>query len=646
MTIAKDFASKLAVALVAVAMVFSAFAPATQAQTTEELQAMINDLLKQVAALQGGTGSGSSASSCVSIPAPLTMNASGANVTALQNRLIADGESIPAGATGFFGAQTRAALASWQTKNGVTPAAGYYGPITMAAMDAKCVPADTDEDDSTDEDEDDDSSMDLQGEGTLDTFEIDDASDDEIQEGAEDEVIAELTVEATDGDIEVDRMDMRLFNVDGSDDPWEVFETISVWVDGDMVAEFTADDEDEYLDEDDGTFRFTGLGLVLPEDEEMEILIGGTVMSSVDDNLPNTWTVEVNEVRYFDADGVAEDDSTTGDLGPISGSGEALVATFDIVEAGDGEELKFGLGDSNPDATDIVVDEDKKTTGVTVLEYTIEAEEGDIELNNLFVNFVITGDDYADVVDDVVLVLDGEEFDGETPVTANGSTTVEFEIDGDVTIDMDSEITAEVMVDFKSQDGNFDNGDMIQARVRAQETDATDAEGQDDVREFSGTAVGEMHTLVATGILVPVDAVEVTADTKGDNDQTGEFTIEFEVTAVEGDFYITDNVFNSTSSATNGIAYIVDLGAGTATTSGVLSSTADEDTDGVFTVEEGETETFTLTVTVDTSATTQARVTLAEINYSAETDGTTSVTAYIPTPASDFRTAFENINAN
>ncbi|MCA9360121.1 hypothetical protein KC850_03730, partial [Candidatus Kaiserbacteria bacterium] len=58
MTIAKDFAAKLAVAFVAAAMIFSAFAPAAKAQTTEELQQMINDLLAQVAALQSSTGQG------------------------------------------------------------------------------------------------------------------------------------------------------------------------------------------------------------------------------------------------------------------------------------------------------------------------------------------------------------------------------------------------------------------------------------------------------------------------------------------------------------------------------------------------------------------------------------------------------------
>ncbi|HUQ30070.1 MAG TPA: peptidoglycan-binding protein, partial [Candidatus Paceibacterota bacterium] len=64
----------------------------------------------------------------------LTIGSTGADVTALQSWLIAGGYSIPAGATGFFGAQTQAALAAYQAKVGISPAAGYFGPITRAKV--------------------------------------------------------------------------------------------------------------------------------------------------------------------------------------------------------------------------------------------------------------------------------------------------------------------------------------------------------------------------------------------------------------------------------------------------------------------------------------------------------------------------------
>lgn len=640
MTIAQNAASKFSVALVALAMIFSMFAPAVQAQTSEDLQKMINDLLAQVAALQSSTGNSmDSAGACVSIPAPLTMGSEGANVKALQERLIAGGYAIPAGATGYFGGQTQSALAAWQGAKGISPAVGYYGPLTMAAMDASCTPAD--EVDEEEDDSEDSEDSELSGEGTLDTFEMDDASDTDVQEGSEDAEIAEITVEATDGDIEIDRITFEITDggvANTEQDPWEVFETITLWVDGDMIAEFDASDEDEYLDEDAGEFRFSGLGIVAMEDEELDIVVGATVVGSVDDAGSATladWDLMATEVRYFDADGVSEDDDVTDEL-PTADAG------FTIVEAGDGEELKFSLGSNNPESTDIIVDEDDKTNGVTILEYTIEAQEGDIELNTLLVNVGITGDTYADVVDDIYLVVDGEEFDDESNTTfANGSTTVTFDIDGDVVIDMDEEVTVEVVVDFKSQ-ATYANGTTIEARVRSLEVSATDAEGMDDVNEFSGTAVGDEHTLVAEGILVPVDGFSSEVDTLGTNDDIGEFTLEFEVTAVEGDFYITENAAPASTTPTNGVSYSVDGGNAVITDS--LTSTADEDTSGVFTVRDGETETFTLVVTINPVVAGSFRVSLDEVFYAANANGTTGALGYTPTPVSEFRTATKSVN--
>ena len=191
-------------------------------------------------------------------------------------------------------------------------------------------------------------------------------------------------------------------------------------------------------------------------------------------------------------------------------------------------------------------------------------------------------------------------------------------------------------------------GTQISASITSTETDAWDAEGADDLSDsqFSGSAPGDEHTLVAEGIVIPVDSVETSESTSGDNDQTGTFEIEFEVTAVEDDFYIAE-VATLGTSATTGVEFTVEGPSGfSATSSGVLSSTADEDSTGVFTVREGETETFTLTVTIDTDTTGLHRVTLGNVNYDDDSTGVASTEAYVPTPAQDFRTAYKNINAN
>ncbi len=74
----------------------------------------------------------------------LTIGDTGADVTALQQFLLADGMSIPARATGYFGAQTRSALVVFQKANGISPSTGYFGPLTRAFVVGKVtIPATT-----------------------------------------------------------------------------------------------------------------------------------------------------------------------------------------------------------------------------------------------------------------------------------------------------------------------------------------------------------------------------------------------------------------------------------------------------------------------------------------------------------------------
>lgn len=65
----------------------------------------------------------------------LTIGSRGSDVVALQSFLEEKGLLvIPMGvAKGYFGALTRSSVAAFQTQKGITPTAGYFGPITRAA---------------------------------------------------------------------------------------------------------------------------------------------------------------------------------------------------------------------------------------------------------------------------------------------------------------------------------------------------------------------------------------------------------------------------------------------------------------------------------------------------------------------------------
>jgi peptidoglycan hydrolase-like protein with peptidoglycan-binding domain len=65
----------------------------------------------------------------------LTMGSNGADVKVLQDFLIAKGFlTVSGGSTTYFGSQTRDALKAYQISRGISPANGYFGTITRAAV--------------------------------------------------------------------------------------------------------------------------------------------------------------------------------------------------------------------------------------------------------------------------------------------------------------------------------------------------------------------------------------------------------------------------------------------------------------------------------------------------------------------------------
>jgi len=104
-------------------------------QNISALQAQLARLREQLAALQGGVSPTVTATPTLAVR-DLTGGMTGEDVRRLQTLLIAKGYSINAGPTGYFGSQTRAALAQYQSDFGISPAQGYFGERTRAQMKA------------------------------------------------------------------------------------------------------------------------------------------------------------------------------------------------------------------------------------------------------------------------------------------------------------------------------------------------------------------------------------------------------------------------------------------------------------------------------------------------------------------------------
>ncbi len=318
--------------------------------------------------------------------------------------------------------------------------------------------------------------------------------------------------------------------------------------------------------------------------------------------------------------------------------------------------LRFELSSGNPDATDIVVDEEEVTYDVTLLEYTIEAKGDDVTVNHLFVEVETGTVDVDRAIDGIGLFINGVvyEYHYDTTWIDQNYLMLGVDLEDSVTIASGTELTVEVFAQFneqfnvETQANNYESGETVRASVTSelvQSTEAVDSEGAIIV-DLEGSAHGDTHTLVTPGIVTPADGVESTVDALNDSSTIGAFTIEFEVTAVDGDYYINDLASSSSNATLGGVTFIIEDSSGSTTNaasiSSTLVSTADNDT-GAYLINEGETETFTLTVNFGALKSSQFRVVLEEVWFSENQDGG-SAKAHYTIPASEFRTAWLLIN--
>jgi len=661
MTIAQQFAAKASVAFVAAAMIISLMAPAAQAQSADELQAMINTLMAQIAALQGQVGQGASGVASGVCPytwtRDLSQGSTGPDVMKLQQFLNADADTRVAASgagsvgaeTEYFGPATAAAVSKMQVKYraevlspaGLVNPTGFFGPSSRAKANSVCVaapvvvPDDVDDEDVVDDEDttDDKDVVELQGEANLDTVEIDNPSDTTIDEGERDVEIAEITIEFENGDAELNRLDFQVTNsvTFGTlgDDPWDVFENLSLWIDGEKIADERSDDKNDWLDDNDGTFRFSNLNMVFEEDVQYKFIIAADIANGLDQQELGNWKVFLDRIRFFDADGVSTDEPTFDDLGGADS------AEFTIQKEGQDEELTFRLSGNNPDGQTIVVDDKSTTNDITILRYEIEADDADIDIDTLVIRIDTPGEQVEDVLNDIEIMIDGQRISDEGTTNSlaqigtrsyvyqagdagaavpntdgqtlpNGLATGEaiwyvFDVDDDVTINDNQSVDVEVNVDFRQQTGNYTNGTTIQARVTTLERNLTRAEGRDDLRasdgSFSGSAIDEPHTLVAQGLafnLVEITSKVVTGAGDAPKD-TVEFTAVVDVTAVEETFYIDD--VGSAFVATVFEDATTTLSASTSVTKTISASGANKQGDR-FRIDNGDSERMTFKVTV------------------------------------------------
>jgi hypothetical protein len=469
----------------------------------------------------------------------LTVGSQGADVSALQATLISQGHLQIAAPTGYFGELTRAAVARWQAAVGITPAAGYFGPVSRARIAAMggttggttttpgCpagamfnfmtgAPCTGTTGTTTGNNN---GGITTNGqEGSIDDFDIlGNPSGEDVDEGQEDVEIMGFEFTAEDSDLEVDRLDV-LFQADPagdeSDEPWDYMDSVSLWRDGEMVAEEDAGSEDDWSDssedlgsgEDTYRMRFANIGEIVEEGEEVEFIIAVTAKDNLDDDdTPVDFLVAIDDdgLRAVDGAGI---DQYEGD------ASDEVELTFD---EGDEGEIDLSSDDDDNEDRIVSVEENADTNDVEILRFMIESDSSDNMLEEFAVRLATTTDadsattSLVDVIKSLRVTIDGEEVgDERIPSNASGTVTVEFDDidDEEVEIAEDEEVEVIVYADINEQEDNFTEGYQFTASVVGADLVFEDAQG--DNQSPDDTITGgdiELRTESITVELVSAD---------------------------------------------------------------------------------------------------------------------------------------------
>jgi hypothetical protein len=562
----------------------------------------------------------------------LTIGSTGADVVQLQQFLVARGLLVmPAGVSyGYFGGLTQSALGRYQASVGISPTAGYFGPITRAHMNVMTIPG-TGTPTTPDDDDDDDDEL-QGGEGDINDFDVlSSPNNEEISENDEVRVLG-FEFEAEDSDLRVERVDVHVEQTNDTE-IWDIVEEARLMHGDEEVASVTSlDDEDEWSDEDDDVYgiRFDDIddGIVREGDTD-RWYVEFVAVSNIDSaDFGDSFEVYIPDdgVRAIDAEGI--------DIYAPTSDSESNTLT---VEEQDGSEITVSESDDNPDSGIIVIDDEDETDDVDVLAFEIESEDSAFELNEIRVYATSSSSSVASLVSELILEIDGQEFDGDL-VGSGTSVYYSFDIDGDVEIDEDDIAEAVVRASFNKQEGNYSaSGESIMFAV---EGNATSVQGEsvstgDDIEDddISGTAEGNEMNLALSGVDVEVTSKDSQLITPNTGSPYVSHTFTFEVTAIEDTVYVP----LTAGTGTEGFSFNVTAGSGT--TNFTVDQLSDNtESNNRVRINAGQTAEFEVVVTFNPDSDQSYRAELDEVRfYEAAVGGTASI--YEAPDTSEFKSS-------
>ncbi|HEY4502593.1 MAG TPA: peptidoglycan-binding domain-containing protein [Candidatus Paceibacterota bacterium] len=608
MTITDSLGSKVVASVVGLALALSlfGFAGSASAQTVEELQAQISNLLATITQLQSQLSSmtGGSTAGGYTYTRDLTDGSTGADVTALQNMLIGAGFSIPAGATGYFGSQTKAALAAYQSAHGISPAVGYFGPITRASVNTS---AGSGTGTGTGTGTGVTTGAGTEGSLTV-TLESSPSAGTDVEKGQTKNVVA-IKLEADDSDLTVNRVDAN-FDVR----PWLYLSSIALLDGSTVVKEMSGLSSADFVEVTEGSdyrLRMSGLNITVPQGTKKVLTLRVTALASTDKTAVTvTTTFKANAVRATDSRGLQHEEPAAALTG----------RTWDFKVNTTGN-VKATLDANSPEARNVIVTNTGTTENVELMRFELEAEHSQVDVNSLrftLATGTTTLASFGTLFDDVWLADNSGNRIASASTVASTTifSTADLDGSGAMIIPSGSKKSYRLMATAADAD-DFANGTNASSSLTANTTNIVGEDSVfDTVTVTSSTVTGSdvyFYAIAAefSGLSASVPSIVAT--------YLANLEFKMTLTAKGGDIYVSKTPATMLATSTTA----TDTVSATGLTSVVASGSTSGDTSTAYKIGSGASRTFTFAGSMSnlngTAGSQEFKVT--QINWDDDTTG-------------------------
>lgn len=296
--------------------------------------------------------------------------------------------------------------------------------------------------------------------------------------------------------------------------------------------------------------------------------------------------------------------------------------------------------DLNPNSGAILVDKKDATKQVPIAVANFRAENGNVAITELPITFAFGTSPFKKVVKDIRLKVDGKEYKKYTVSGASSRTaTATFLFKDPLVLPQGKNVEVMVMVDLRSLQDSYKQGETISASITPQNVDSINATSKGaalTAHALRGGMQGPTFNLFSKG-----GFAELFSRHAQSSGSQANYEIEFYVTALKTDVLIAGQAMRDSvaTSSKEGAVFSIETYKGAKVTHGNVRGSLQSNApvkNGMYLVKKGEIELFTLKVWFDPAVTGIYQMRLNSFGY--HEGAKRKVTSYHVAPPSEFVT--------